>query len=242
VKRPVPWLQQGSEAPSVAQLLDGARKPPPFTPAARARVGARLAEALPTDAPSGPTAQPSGLAGLGRGPIIGGTIVLALVGAFVTAQVWDRDGGGTSTSSSAVAPRPPVSAVTPAVPTVLPEPTETVAVGDLPNAPAATVPSASSKRQNEPSDSLVEELRLVDGARAAMGTDPARALATLAEHQRRFPRGQLSLERDVLRVSALVKLGRRAEAEALVDDIARRAPGTPSEEHARALLGERPSP
>ena len=57
------------------------------------------------------------------------------------------------------------------------------------------------------------ELRVLKPAQRALAKkDYSSALAFVAEHQRRFPAGRLSEEREALRVRALLGLGRDAEA------------------------------
>jgi TolA-binding protein len=57
------------------------------------------------------------------------------------------------------------------------------------------------------------ELKVLQPAREAVARgDFSSALATLAEHERRFPNGQLAEEREALRVQALSGLGRTEEA------------------------------
>jgi hypothetical protein len=51
-------------------------------------------------------------------------------------------------------------------------------------------------------------------ARRALATDPSGALALTEEHARRFPGGDLVLEREVLAIEALAALHRRPEARA----------------------------
>jgi hypothetical protein len=58
------------------------------------------------------------------------------------------------------------------------------------------------------------EVELLQRAQAALGADPARALALVREHEQRFPRGALGQEREVIAVGALVALGRTSEARA----------------------------
>ncbi len=71
--------------------------------------------------------------------------------------------------------------------------------------PESAAPAASS--------SLQEEVRLVRGAdRAVSARDPNRALELLDEHERRFPRGTLASEREMLVVLALCAAGRDADA------------------------------
>jgi len=59
----------------------------------------------------------------------------------------------------------------------------------------------------------IEELRLLDRARQSdTHGDYTAVLAAVAEHERNFPAGRLSEEREVLRVKALVGLGRGSDA------------------------------
>jgi hypothetical protein len=70
-------------------------------------------------------------------------------------------------------------------------------------------PSASHR----PGRAAVEELRLLDRARQSDArADYAGVLSVAAEHERRYPNGRLAEEREVLRVRALVGLGRGGEA------------------------------
>jgi hypothetical protein len=59
----------------------------------------------------------------------------------------------------------------------------------------------------------IEELQLLDRARQADARgEYAAVLAIATAHERRFPGGRLAEEREVLRVKALVGLGRSNEA------------------------------
>jgi outer membrane protein assembly factor BamD (BamD/ComL family) len=46
-----------------------------------------------------------------------------------------------------------------------------------------------------------------------LAQNPKEALAKLEEHARRFPNGTLAQEREVMAIDALLRLGRRADAE-----------------------------
>ena len=60
---------------------------------------------------------------------------------------------------------------------------------------------------------VVEELRFLDRARQADARgDYAGALTLANEHERRFPRGRLAEDREVLRIRAFVGLGRSGDA------------------------------
>jgi hypothetical protein len=63
----------------------------------------------------------------------------------------------------------------------------------------------------QPADTLASELSLIDAARATLDTDPSATLAKLAEHERLFPSGKLAIERELLALDALARLGRTAE-------------------------------
>ncbi|WP_437825577.1 hypothetical protein [Sorangium sp. So ce1153] len=92
-----------------------------------------------------------------------------------------------------------------AVPAVDPLPREprSEEVAQSPAAPTSVLPNSI----------LSDELRLIDTARAALQRgDVPLALRLTAEHAARFPGGSLAIERDVLRVDALVAGGRITEA------------------------------
>jgi hypothetical protein len=59
------------------------------------------------------------------------------------------------------------------------------------------------------------EPQLIERARKALVADPKRALALTQEYQRRFPSGALGVEREVIALEALARLGQSAEARRL---------------------------
>jgi hypothetical protein len=63
-------------------------------------------------------------------------------------------------------------------------------------------------------EAFAKELSVLQPARQAVARqDFALALGAIAAHQRNYPAGKLSEEREALRVKALLGLGRVAEAE-----------------------------
>jgi hypothetical protein len=80
-------------------------------------------------------------------------------------------------------------------------------IDEMMEAPAAVPVDAAARA------SLTRELAALDHARLALaGGDARRALGALDDHARKFPRGRLALEAEVLRIDALAKLGRTADA------------------------------
>jgi hypothetical protein len=79
-----------------------------------------------------------------------------------------------------------------------------------------------------PPSTLLGELTLLQRAqRALAGGAPGVALSLAGEHATRYPRSQLSRERDAVRVFAYCALGRTAEARALAGEILKSAPRSP---------------
>jgi hypothetical protein len=79
--------------------------------------------------------------------------------------------------------------------------------------PLVPEPSASTKITR--AADLSEERKILDDARAAFGRgDPEGAIAKARAHERRFPRGALSEEREALWVQALAQAGKGDEARA----------------------------
>jgi len=97
-------------------------------------------------------------------------------------------------------------------------------------------PTAPSPIRDEGSDAE-EELRLLREAQDALEGRPRRALAVAGEHARRFPRGMLAQEREVIAIDALVRLGRNAQARARAERFRRRNPESALNERITTLVG-----
>jgi hypothetical protein len=81
------------------------------------------------------------------------------------------------------------------------------------------------------------ELGLLGRAQALLDTDAVRALALTSDHERKFPNGALVQEREVIVVDALLRLGRRADAETRAADFHRRFPASVHGRRVDVLLG-----
>lgn len=122
-----------------------------------------------------------------------------------------------SAASAALASAPPSAAVTQAAPRPHPE--------------ASALASGSSSA--EPARS---EATILREARGALAGSPARALALCDEHAAAFPRGALGQEREMIRIQALLGLGRRSEAQARVDAFKKANPGSAYAQRLDALM------
>ncbi|MFO0555946.1 MAG: hypothetical protein U0271_46640 [Polyangiaceae bacterium] len=103
--------------------------------------------------------------------------------------------------------------------------------------PAASSSVGVSASSSSEPDPLVAEVELLRRAQAAFGRgDAAGALALADEHATRFPRGQLSLERRVLRALALCALGRKDEGRVEAAPILEKG-STPAAKRVREACG-----
>jgi hypothetical protein len=108
------------------------------------------------------------------------------------------------------APAPPVTPPPRAAPqNVAPAP-KPVAPPAVEEAPAG--PPSAEKRATRDAPATWDEPQLIERARRALAGDPRRALQLAQEHQRRFPAGALSVEREVIVLEALAKSGQTSEA------------------------------
>lgn len=133
---------------------------------------------------------------------------------------------GTSHAAHAAAPTPPRTVIEPtALPLASPEAVPTAAV-PAPEVPVTAARAARSEAKPTASAALAEEISSLDAARSALSRgDGAGALGLLDAYGREHPRGRLQLEAEVLRIDALAKSGRTAEAK----------------EHARLFLQRHPN-
>ena len=115
-----------------------------------------------------------------------------------------------------------------------------VAVPERPSASPSEAPPAAPKASGS-TTRVADEVAMLDRAKARLAAnDPAEALAILAEYGHAFPRPVLYEEALALRVEALVRQGRRAEAEALARPFLEKSPSSPvAARVVRALAGSR---
>lgn len=81
-----------------------------------------------------------------------------------------------------------------------------------PVAEPETAASSPAPRVLKEAPATWDEPQLIERARKALASEPRRALLLTQEHQRRFPAGALSVERDVIALEALAHSGQTAEA------------------------------
>lgn len=97
--------------------------------------------------------------------------------------------------------------------------------------PPAAAPTAS--------EAVDEEVRLLGIAYSQLRSGlPAKALVTIAEHERRFPDGKLAESRQVARIMALCDVGQAAEARAAGRSFLAAHPGSPFSTRVRAVCAD----
>jgi hypothetical protein len=137
------------------------------------------------------------------------------------------------------APPPPASAapIATVIPTPPPPSPPSSAAPSVRPAPVAASAAPSAEPEPPPRvDTLAEETALLEKARAALGVAPGEALALAEAHAARFPAGKLGMEREILAVDALRRLGRAGEARARGEALLARAKGSLYEERVRKLV------
>ncbi len=225
------WLDGGDAPPEVLELLRGARGSVGMPEAVRQRSRTRVAGLVALPAAAGAMTW-MGHAALGA--VLGATVTAAITVPRVVATYREAQTLAAARASRTPAkhatstPRPPVP-TTPMVDTRSPviEPAPQRA-DDAPLTPKAELPSSE----------LAREAALLERAQALVAKNPTAALRELRVHGAEFPHGALELERDFLTVDALVRLGRRTEAESLADTIRTRAPGSLYNRRLEHLLSE----
>jgi len=107
--------------------------------------------------------------------------------------------------------------------------------GAPPLGSANAAPSASSPARSE--------VELLKAAQASAASSPSQALALCDEHARLYPRGDLSQEREFIRIQALMAAGRVGEARSLADAFIARNPGSAHATRLEEITGRgKPAP
>ena len=141
-------------------------------------------------------------AGLSRLALLGwGAGSTIVTGGVVAALVLHEPGTPAKAPPPPAPQEQPMSGETPAKSLQAPE---------LPE-PAVVAPSPERHAVKDAATTW-DEPQLIERARKALATDPRRALLLAQEHQRRFPAGELGVERDVIMLEALARSGQTAEA------------------------------
>ena len=240
---PKRWLESEHTSAEALELLRAGRAPLRLDEAARGRSRRRVAALAALPVAAGVLVS---LPQIALGAVVGALGTVALLSA---ADVWVRSKAEPAPSSSAsiVAPFAPSRAHPPASP--LPTQVLTTSpTSETPPAPAGPEASAPARRtlsdspatSNAPEaaqNELEQEIALLEKARRKLALEPHGALSMLREHERLFPSGQLRIEREFLSIDALVRLGRRGEAESRAKALELQAPQSLYGERLNRILG-----
>jgi hypothetical protein len=128
---------------------------------------------------------------------------------------------------------PPDPAVRPRVST------NGVGLGD--DAAGHLIPLAAESASSGTSG-IAEEARLLERARSALQDTPALAFELTEQHRQLGPTAQLSAEREFIAIEALLRLGRRAEAERRAAPRLEQAPDSVYTRRLRSLFSEAAPP
>jgi hypothetical protein len=252
------WLADRSIDPQLRSVLEAAREPPALPPELHAEL-TRYAAGL---AAHGALAKVAS-AGLGHRLWLtfGSSKVLALVsligaaaaGSFGVLYVLvPSPHAAQLTPSRAVStaskPAPSLQLVpaTPATPTLeLPEPSVRPRVsprdvrhadGDKERTPSAAASASSGVF------GIADEARLLERARSVLAGTPQLAFELTEQHRRLGPSAQLSAEREFIAIEALLRLGRRAEAERRAAPLLSQAPNSVYTRRLRSLFSHSAPP
>jgi hypothetical protein len=237
IQEPLPLLDDDDADPTVRRLLGSARGDGPSAAALRAAPAA-IAMLLVSHgglAAGAAATATGGLAAAGTGSVTASVMALgkwfgvgALVGTLSVATI-------TATNSTPERPRASASARAPQAAPRASVRSAPRSLAATPSAvPAATTPPET--RSSAPKPDLALEVRLLDEARAALGSgEPERALRVLSRMEA-LPSRMLVPESVVLRVRALLAAGRAGDARRAGEDFLRRAPSSPQAAVVRGLI------
>jgi hypothetical protein len=234
---PKRWLEGGDAEADALALLRAARPLVPLSSAARGRSRYRVAAlgVVPV------------AAAFGWWPALALGAVLGAGGSFVVTRLVASDPPRSETSSARQHRSSNSATVSLAIapsleqqPSETPSPREQAAPEPAPRAPVGAALVAPSAPESASADALQQEIRLLEQARRDLASSPSAARRALLDHELRFPSGHLRIERELLLVDALVRLGRRPEAEARAESLERQNPNSLYRERLDQILRKLP--
>lgn len=228
MKEPLRWLDDANTSPRLREVLGAASSVPPLPAGLHVELSTYatglVAQGLLAKAGTSSLLGKAWFSKLAGSAAAKGLAVVSLMGAAGTASyvaVGERLSAPmpTDTSASLTHRRAPVQARARGLPPVAPKEAAASATGEP--APAAIASSQERIARHVGAEllpttqrpSVADEARLLETARASLASEPALSLEIVRLHQVRYPRGQLSAERELIAVDALLRLGRRDEAE-----------------------------
>jgi hypothetical protein len=226
------WLETEQASAEVLALLRVARPPAALDAGARARSVRRVAALGVT--PAAAAAAAVSWTQLGLGAALGMFGTLAVMGAAQALLGRDPQTPAVvqpASSRHAIVSDAEVPGIEPAAAASLSTASPPIAPRSPPSSAAARTSPIAAENQ------LDQEIALLEMARGKLAASPHGALSALRDHELRFPAGQLRIEREFLIVDALVRLGRRPEAEARAQALARQAPQSLYGERLERILG-----
>jgi hypothetical protein len=181
---------------------------------------------------------------LALGALVGAAGTVAVMSALST--VPSQPGPGPTSSAGGGLPHTSTGSAGRAPRAALPAPASehTDSSGDSKPTPAGSTQRpfvgnkpVASDSPTPPVEGLQQEIELLEEARRKLAPDPTQARRLLLEHERRFAGGQLRIEREFLLIDALVRLGRRPEAEARARVLEGQAPKSLYGQRLEQILG-----
>jgi hypothetical protein len=225
-------------SPTVEDLVAHERVPPALPEDVRARLVSRAEAAILEGTPE---TQRATRPRAGQSIAVGKAAVAVAAGIAAAIYLFAGSAPSPPVAKAPVSAKPPASAP--------PEPTSPTISGSdpAPVAPSAHArpvetpvtsarPTVTSRQEGSP-----EEIQLLSRARQADARrDYPRVLSVLSEHERNFPSGRLAEEREVLRVKALVGLGRTDQARRTAARFRRQFPRSVLLHRVDEMLASRP--
>jgi hypothetical protein len=228
MNEPAFWPEGDDAPPELQELLSFAEAPRALDGAARQRSRRRVLALAALPAAAGMMFWVQNFA---LGALLGGAVS---VGVAANSGIFSRN--PPPKSAPRVVVRPPSAEAVRGKPS--PDPVAAEAPLASVSRPVLPTPAASATATASATDDVAAEARLLEAARRAIATEPGRALARVERHEREFPSGALTIEREFLAIDALVRAGRHPEAEARGERLRKRMPGSLYEERLGRILGK----